>query len=34
MARTLTPAVDSALAAGHVPLVLLVEMDFPASSYA
>jgi len=30
MARTLTPAVDSALAAGHVPLVLLVEMDFPS----
>lgn len=30
MARTLTPAVDSALAAGHVPLVLLVELDFPS----
>ena len=28
MTRTLTPAVDNALAAGHVPLIVLVEMDF------
>jgi hypothetical protein len=29
MSRTITPAVDSALAAGHVPIIVLVEMDFP-----
>lgn len=30
MSRTLTAPVDSALAAGHVPLVLFVELDFAA----
>jgi hypothetical protein len=30
MSRTVTPAVDAALSAGHVPLVVLVEMDFPS----
>lgn len=30
MARTLTPTVEAALEAGHVPLIVLVEMDFPS----
>jgi len=30
MARTITPAVDAALAAGHVPLLVFVELDFPS----
>lgn len=30
MARTLTPAVESAMAAGHVPMVVFVEIDFPS----
>lgn len=30
MTRTLTPAVDTALAAGHVPLIVFVELDFPS----
>ena len=29
--RTLTPAVDAALAAGHVAMLLFVEMDFPSA---
>lgn len=29
-ARALTPSVDSALAAGHVPLLVFVLMDFPS----
>jgi len=28
MSRTLTTAADNALAAGHVPMIVLVEMDF------
>jgi hypothetical protein len=28
--RTLTPAVDGAMAAGHVPLLVFVLMDFPS----
>ena len=30
MSRTLTPTVESALAAGHLPVIVLVEMDFPS----
>lgn len=30
MTRSLTPAVESAVAAGHVPAIVLVEMDFPS----
>ena len=30
MSRPLTTAVDGALAAGHVPMIVLVEMDFPS----
>lgn len=31
MTRTVTSAVDTALAANHVPLVVFVEMDFPSA---
>ena len=30
MSRTMTPAAEAALSAGHVPAILLVEMDFPS----
>lgn len=30
MSRTLTTAADNALAAGHVPMVVFVELDFPS----